>query len=224
MRSTAASARAASDGNTASNYPGSNKSLTPEEQMYRRRRSRQHRRQSDAGLESGGDLDMDIEASNLVKGINQLESSYIAGCTVVTSLLDLLVCQSYFNPYIVALMNIFLLGRRRGSQQVEQGVATTDEAGTAGGSDPAVAYRPVPSEMHGREFGCLFDDTLRSSGAIVIGLYRQSDPHVYGSGGVQHYVCTNPRSNVILHPTDCMYIIESEKASPFGRRASWDGS
>ena len=38
------------------------------------------------------------------QGFKHLETAYVAGLSVITSVLDLLLCQQYFNPHMMALM------------------------------------------------------------------------------------------------------------------------
>eukprot|EP00960_Hanusia_phi_P061017 764706-Hanusia_phi.AAC.4 len=105
--------------------------------------------------------EVEKEAFNIRNGFQHLDSSYVAGCTVITVLLDLVMCQQYFNPYIMSILNGILLGR--GAENCKH--------------DAVVMLIQVPHEHADGTFGEFFHKHLAETGAIVIGLYRLSQEY-----------------------------------------------
>uniref|UniRef100_A0A7S0YPV3 Calcium-activated potassium channel BK alpha subunit domain-containing protein n=1 Tax=Hemiselmis tepida TaxID=464990 RepID=A0A7S0YPV3_9CRYP len=144
-------------------------------------------------------LECQMEAANLMQGFLHLETAFVAGLTVPTSLLDLLVCQQYFNPHMMSLVQQFILGR--------DGTATED--GTLGES--VMEYRKVPPSYVGISFGDAFERMLDEDGTLIIGLYRVWSKD---QAEVQNYVYTNPRLRTNLRASDGLYCIPPSATMP----------
>jgi hypothetical protein len=53
-----------------------------------------------------------IQSFSLMEGLGHLDGDYISGHSVSTDLLYLLICQLYYNPYILAIFQQILLGHQ----------------------------------------------------------------------------------------------------------------
>eukprot|EP00290_Baffinella_frigidus_P001588 CAMPEP_0180186658 /NCGR_PEP_ID=MMETSP0986-20121125/43102_1 /TAXON_ID=697907 /ORGANISM="non described non described, Strain CCMP2293" /LENGTH=1467 /DNA_ID=CAMNT_0022140679 /DNA_START=129 /DNA_END=4533 /DNA_ORIENTATION=- len=139
-------------------------------------------------------MEMEGEANNMMQGFKHLETAYVAGLSVITSVLDLLLCQQYYNPHLMALMYQMLLGEPRDhfKNDAETGFRSS-----------VIQYAEVPEDFQDKTFGELFHSMNEADGCIVVGLYRQiGDPN-----HAQHYVYTNPSEHTELRDTDKMYVI-----------------
>jgi len=144
-------------------------------------------------------LEVQMEAANLMQGFLHLETAFVAGLTVPTSLLDLLVCQQYFNPHMMSLVQQFILGR--------DGSVTDDEQL----GESVMHYRKVPPDMVGMQFGEAYEKMIDDDGTLIIGLYRVWSKD---NKDVQKYVYTNPRVRTTLRESDGLYCIAPSSTMP----------
>lgn len=93
--------------------------------------------------------------------------------------LDKLLCEAYYNPRIIALIQLLVSG-----------------------GDTTLHLLPVPTAMIGKPFRVLCESLLLESGskrALAIGLYRSSKD---SNGLMVRYVLTKPPVDAILRSTD----------------------
>ncbi|KAJ0406226.1 hypothetical protein ATCC90586_007268 [Pythium insidiosum] len=161
---------------------------------------------------------------------------FAAGEIFVDGALDTLLCQSYFNAYIIDLVRA-LVGdtrhrnrnwqQRRNTRSCSRSVDAGDveesssedshEKPAAANAEDAVALvsMPVPRELEGETFGCVFQKMLEAGGSLVIGVYRRArDPR---RGNVLPYVVTCPPAGMAVERGDALFVLPSTHGR---RRAS----
>lgn len=146
-----------------------------------------------------------------LRGNFRLSELYAAGAMYSPSMLDALICQSFYSPNLVHILRLLLSGGTVAPIHFEE------DGRPASPSSPLAQHRPpqrpaadgggvlapvhpggmmqvpVPPEYVGRAFGDLFRYMIRYRGCVVLGLYRGP-----GAG----LVCT-PLAGLILRVTLC---------------------
>ena len=120
------------------------------------------------------------------------------------SMLDSIICQSFYQPHLVATINQMLFG-------------APPLHLPSGATCPAPAHShlfqiAIPQRYIGYEYGSLFKSMLEEKKAIPLGLYRHTVVKS-GSGNVKElrYVHTCPKYSVILREDDMVFVF-SKKA------------
>lgn len=86
-----------------------------------------------------------IRSFNLMEGMQHMDNDYVSGNSVSTDLLYLLVCQLYFNPYILAIYQQILLGH-----QTDRETAVQHDGSNV--SDGAKAHSHSHPNSHSHSF------------------------------------------------------------------------
>mmetsp|Transcript_26577 Transcript_26577/g.92376 ORF Transcript_26577/g.92376 Transcript_26577/m.92376 type:complete len:1263 (-) Transcript_26577:93-3881(-) len=159
------------------------------------------------------------------------ESSYSSGRVLPANFLEALLCQAYFNPYIVMLVNVLASGcpmDQTHSLPVEERAArmaaldhdeedkdsskSDDNVSVVSNLDLLAASRkrrsyavqvPVPVEMRGKRYDALLQHMLFKFDMLPIALYR------YGEklGNALPFVYTNPPADTIICAADLVFVL-----------------
>lgn len=156
------------------------------------------------------------------------ESSYSSGRVLPANFLEALLCQAFFNPYIVSLVNVLSAGcpvEQTHLLPADERAALGLAEGTGGGDDKddddvsVVSHYdadaderrrrsyavqvPVPRDFTGTTYGDLLHHLLFGYDMLPIGLYR------YGKnlGNALPFVLTNPPAHTGVAPEDLVYVI-----------------
>ncbi|GLE07580.1 hypothetical protein PINS_up018181 [Pythium insidiosum] len=164
---------------------------------------------------------------------------FAAGEIFVDGTLDTLLCQSFFNPYIIDLVRA-MVGDTKHRNRSERRQSKTRECSSHsdrssdskyGDADVddwtsntpsveeehsvAMVSMPIPRELEDQSFGRVFQHVLAERGALAIGIYRRArDPR---RGNALPYVVTCPRVDMIVERGDSLFVLPSSHGR---RRAS----
>lgn len=126
----------------------------------------------------------------------ELDPLYSAGEIFVSSIIDTLTCQSYYNPHIVTVVQQILTGGRK-SNAIMLGITEQTQLRQSN-----LYQISVPEDFLNETFGNLFSYLALEKKMIPLALYRQSG----ATDNRESYVLTNPSENVgpvlILGQTD----------------------
>lgn len=158
---------------------------------------------------------------------------YAAGEVFVESILDTLLCQSFFNPYVIDLIRAMAgdyYHNERGSRGPTHAASSwrhyfeesslsdkssdssdqrfSKREGTSPNSDsleyPILSVAKVAGNLVGRSFVDVFKHALQND-MFPIGLYRAARPTCQGNS--QPYVYLSPSQQSIVHKEDLVYVI-----------------
>jgi len=111
---------------------------------------------------------------------------YAGGHAYVSSMLDTLICQAYFNPYIVDIFRAIVRGNIF-----------------------AIPIKPDLKQFEGKTYKELFLFLLAQYGLISLGLCRKRDASVQ----YLEYFVTSPSGDTVLRDSDLVYCIPPAKDS-----------
>lgn len=137
---------------------------------------------------------------------------FAAGELFVSSLLDTVVCQAFYNPHIVNIINRLVI-----SKDPYEDAAMTNRAGTVKlrGLDSVLGsslYQiDIPHIMQHKKYEFLFE-SLVEQGVIPIGLYRDVLPDVCLERhlNILPYVFTNPSGSTELFGGDKVFVLSTK--------------
>jgi len=181
-------------------------------------------------------MQMEGEANNMMRGFKHLETAYVAGLSVITSVLDLLLCQQYFNPHMMALMSAPpppaappraphasralraapRPGQRRAAPHAARGVGRgsyqillgeSRDAGPAGQENFRRAAVIQFAAVPEEFFGRTFGELFHACNEREASIVVGLYREVGDPAAAQHYVYTNPSEDTCLRDTDRMYVI-----------------
>lgn len=153
-------------------------------------------------------LDLEDEDDNAEGFINS--QPFAQGECVSSTVFDSLVAVAYFNPGATALFEKLVTGgsvnqakpRNRKTRRFTLTSSTREQP------KPSL-YRPrflqisVPEKFHNRKFTELFESLLEEK-KLCIGIYRQMEEKEF-----KRYVITAPTHNLLLRPTDYIFVMVS---------------
>ncbi|GLE07329.1 hypothetical protein PINS_up017459 [Pythium insidiosum] len=192
-----------------------------------------HRRGMETGL---GDV---VGGTSTVPASATFSPPFAAGEIFVDGALDTLLCQSFFNPYIIDLVRA-MVGDTKHRNRSERRQSKTRECSSHsdrssdskyGDADVddwtsntpsveeehsvAMVSMPLPRELEDQSFGRVFQHVVAERGALAIGIYRRArDPR---RGNALPYVVTCPRVDMIVERGDSLFVLPSSHGR---RRAS----
>eukprot|EP01022_Parablepharisma_sp_SALTPOND_P033410 TRINITY_DN88679_c0_g1_i1.p2 TRINITY_DN88679_c0_g1~~TRINITY_DN88679_c0_g1_i1.p2 ORF type:complete len:507 (-),score=57.99 TRINITY_DN88679_c0_g1_i1:17-1537(-) len=132
--------------------------------------------------------------ANMKKYGFDISPTYAGGEVLLSSVMDRLLCQSYFNPAYLTVLNLLLIGKAQ--------LKTANEH-TAMSS---LYQIPIPP-MQDNRFSTLFETLAMARRIIPLALYRK---HTDSDKRQFSYVCTNPPQDTILRKDDQVIVLASE--------------
>jgi hypothetical protein len=131
----------------------------------------------------------------------RLSTLYAAGEVYISSIIDTLTCQSYFNKYIVTILQQIL----KGASEEED-----DQIGDMMKAHPDLTQSnlwqiPVPQICVGRNFEYLYNTLLKKK-LVCMALYRLKGV----TDNQQPYVYTNPHYATIISHKDRAFVLGIE--------------
>ncbi|CAI2193066.1 2613_t:CDS:2, partial [Funneliformis geosporum] len=144
---------------------------------------------------------MSEDASAIDKNMRAHHSpAFMAGTCFTLSMLDSIICQSFYQPHLVAIIHQLLFG-------------APPLHLPSGATCPAPAHShcfqiPIPQAYIGFQYGALFKYFLEEKKVIPLGLYRTrkmktSNDNIKST----KYVYTCPRYNVYLRDDDKVFVL-----------------
>jgi len=132
--------------------------------------------------------------TNMKKYGFDITPTYAGGEVLLSSVMDRLVCQSYFNPAYLTVLNLLLIGKAQLKTASEQTAMSS------------LYQIPIPP-MADNKFSTLFETLAMGRRIIPLALYRKytdSDKRQFS------YVCTNPPQETLLRKDDQVIVLASE--------------
>lgn len=145
---------------------------------------------------------------------------YACGRVYMSSTLDTLICQSFYNEALIPVLARLITGRKDfGSMHAHQPLQDAQQTPTRGAQSAAaqrdeyvenanVMQLRVPAPYRRRPYRDLFMELLLTRGILPLGLYRS---HAVHTGAVLDYVLTNPSPDLVLHPADRVFVLVGDK-------------
>lgn len=149
------------------------------------------------------------ELSTLLKNQRsriQYESTslFAAGEVYISSIIDTLTCQAYYNPHIVTILYQLLTGGKNTSNVTMRGICEN-----VGLKSSNLWQIPIHESFINKTFLELFTELAENYNCIALGLYR-----LPGAKDNDHpYVYTNPRPETRLTHRDRIFVLAIDKVS-----------
>ncbi|KAI9137348.1 hypothetical protein BKA69DRAFT_1098463 [Paraphysoderma sedebokerense] len=162
-----------------------------------------------------------------------LRPSFMAGHVFASSMLDSVITQTYYNPFLLDIIKrLIFSGRKTGYERAleeeeeewiksteaggEEEVEINDETGRSNSDGRKERRNPKSSHLFqvlapklfvGRPYSALFTYLLRSHCSVSIGLYRT----ISHNGNVLSYTLVNPRPEMIVRRDDKVVVLGTER-------------
>lgn len=133
-------------------------------------------------------------------------SLFASGEVYISSIIDTLTCQAYYNPHIVTVLHQLLTGGKNNLNPGIKGVC--DNVGL---KQSNLWQIPIPEEFINKEFVDLYVYLAEEANIIALGLYRLSGAQDNESA----YVYTNPEKNTRLSHRDKVFVLGIENLNSF---------
>ncbi len=143
------------------------------------------------------------ELTNLLKNENtkiQYESTslFAAGEVYISSIIDTLTCQAYYNPHIVTILYQLLTGGKNTSNVTMRGICEN-----VGLRSSNLWQIPIHENFINKTFLELFTELAENHNCIALGIYR-----LPGAKDNDHpYVYTNPTPDTRLTHRDRIFVL-----------------
>jgi hypothetical protein len=147
---------------------------------------------------------------------------FAAGELFASSLLDTVVCQAFYNPHVVNIINRLVI-----SKDPYEVAAMTNRVGTVKlrGLDSVLGsslYQiDIPYVMQHKTYGFLFE-SLAEQGVVPMGLYREVLPSVCLERHLNTlpYVYTNPPASTELFAGDKVFLLSTKPVRVSNKKES----
>lgn len=113
---------------------------------------------------------------------------YAMGETYISSVMDTLIAQAFYNSALIAVLDQVIVGNSSISSDVEE-------------SSNLFPLR-VPTTFIGRTFAELFNFLCEKKNIIALALYRYNS-----SATVKPYIVTNPPEDLLLTDRDMVFVL-----------------
>jgi hypothetical protein len=168
-------------------------------------------------IENIGFLELDTTEilSSKAKENYKFTPQFASGMLFTSSLLDTLVCQSFYNPNIVRVVNKLIGGMdSKGIKEgeVSQGVLdVVSQLDITKVASSCLYQIPIPENLEPRTFGALFK-YLSNDNMIPLAILRGTFTHLKLGplGNKMPYVFTNPNSDSELFSCDKIFVLSQK--------------
>lgn len=123
---------------------------------------------------------------------------FAAGQVLVLSLFDRVVCHSFYNPYMLELIEALAGG---GDIKTNSGPACS--CGCLRSQRSRLSMLPIQNNQIGMDFGAVFLDLLKQE-CLAIGIYRAPDTIL---GNVLPFAYSCPTADTILNVGDALFVL-----------------
>jgi hypothetical protein len=157
------------------------------------------------------------ELTNLLKNKSRISyestSLFAAGEVYISSIIDTLTCQAYYNPHIVTILHQLLTGGKNTSNFAMRGICEN-----VGLKSSNLWQMYMPEKFINKTFSELFTELAEKENLIALGLYR-----LPGARDNDHpYVYTNPKPNTRLTHRDKIFVLAIDNINTYISRLSKD--
>lgn len=152
-------------------------------------------------------------------------AAFAAGHVFSSSVLDIILCQAFFNPHIVTILEAIISAGSPLNAQIWR----SSMQGTIGDVVESHLYLiQLPAAFVGQSYGVMFQKLLLGQGIMCLGLRRAGSNHtpasrfagsgVHGTrssdttsrGNVLPYVYTNPSKDTTLQQHDSVFVLSQD--------------
>jgi hypothetical protein len=142
---------------------------------------------------------------------------FASGALFTSSLLDTIVCQAYYNPLIIKVVNKLISGiEHKDYNEIAASAGTTQikPRGLAAVMGSSLYQIPIPDDLESHTFGALFKH-LAKSDMIPLGIFRGvfQQMKTGPKANKMSYVFTNPPKDTELFSCDKVFVLSQK--SPF---------
>jgi hypothetical protein len=153
------------------------------------------------------------ELENLNKNNQKISyettSLFAAGEVYISSIIDTLTCQAYYNPHIVTIIHQLLTGGKNTSNFTMRGICEN-----VGLKSSNLWQMPVPERFINRTFKEMFTELAEQESLIALALYR-----LPGARDNDHpYVYTNPKPFTRLTHRDKIFVLAMDNINNYMSR------
>mmetsp|Transcript_33509 Transcript_33509/g.76593 ORF Transcript_33509/g.76593 Transcript_33509/m.76593 type:complete len:291 (-) Transcript_33509:344-1216(-) len=129
-------------------------------------------------------------------------TQYAAGTVLQSGFSIVMLCQSYYNPLAVGIINCLIKGGKCNGSAVDP---TKSVVGSMPGRAVVVKQVDVPPSFVGRRYKELFAQFLSVEDMLPLGLYRGTkEPTLQNTSP---YVYTNPEASAVLYSGDRVFVL-----------------
>jgi len=148
------------------------------------------------------------ELNNLKNQNNGIQyettSLFAAGEVYISSIIDTLTCQAYYNQHIVTILYQLLTGGKNTSNATMRGICEN-----VGLKSSNLWQIPIHESFINRPFVDMYTELAENYNCIALGIYRLA-----GAKDNDHpYVYTNPRPDTILTHRDRIFVLAIDNVS-----------
>ncbi|TMW68164.1 hypothetical protein Poli38472_007836 [Pythium oligandrum] len=147
--------------------------------------------------------------------------SYAAGEVFVDSALDTLLCQSFFNPYVIDLVRA-LTGDYYYYADYHHSCTTERTAPTDGSCDnqaeaaemlehPVLSVASISEELEGKSFVTIFQHALRQQ-VLILGIFRRANDSHRGNTLPYVYTCPKSHAGITVERGDTLHVLTCRAA------------
>mmetsp|Transcript_35513 Transcript_35513/g.56844 ORF Transcript_35513/g.56844 Transcript_35513/m.56844 type:complete len:1108 (+) Transcript_35513:2139-5462(+) len=154
------------------------------------------------------------EPSNPLRNKRTQQDSLASGSIFSTSMLDVLICQSFYNPHLLAILQILISGTNsRLMNSLKQDIVET-----IGDFNESNLYQvEIPHRYVGKTYGELLTFLTKKRFTVPLGLYRDGGVEGMNStgshGNTLPYVFTNPPPSSIVFENDLVFVLSLDPPS-----------
>lgn len=157
------------------------------------------------------------ELSSLLKDKTRISyestSLFSAGEVYISSIIDTLTCQAFYNPHIVTILHQLLTGGKNTSNFTMRGICEN-----VGLKSSNLWQMPIPEKFINKTFQDLYIEFAENENLIALGLYR-----LPGARDNDHpYVYTNPKPETRLTHRDKIFVLAIDNITTCIQRLNKD--
>ncbi len=127
---------------------------------------------------------------------NIMSEPFAAGEVYIPSMLDALMCQAFYLPYIMQIIQQFIMGNALTPRDVIETYKKMDLTQSA-----LFLLDMSPDLVNQKYFSCVFDKCVAEKGMVPIGLYK-ADP-----GNPKPYVFLSPPDDTPISSNDKLFVL-----------------
>lgn len=136
---------------------------------------------------------------------------FASGEIYISTMLDTLICQAYYNPYITSILNQFIMGGTNTSPRMKKIFSARRL------HQSNLFLINIPVRFIDKTFGFMFEQMIIEHKMIALGLYRgeKIDGSLRQNFHLKPYVYLKPNADTKLSPKDKVYVLSSKQPKGF---------
>ena len=176
-------------------------------------------------------LDFETNVSNSSSSDYKFTQHFASGTIFTSSLLDTLLCQSFYNPNIIRVVNkliggmdhkslLEMISSEKNSKNLKRTKDNDESESKASNTEtnledivPSCLYQiDVPENLERRTFGYMFKKLSRESNILPVAVLRGTLPQMSAgpNGNKTPYVVTNPHRGMALYSCDKLFVLSQK--------------